>query len=101
MIRNINWSFCIWEFFISIRQIYADNSTSMSAFKKNPMAVMKPTEGAPVAVLNRNQLVFYCIPADAYKVLMGKLEDIELADIVRQRQSSPKIEVSLDLLSAM
>ncbi|SUA58848.1 Uncharacterised protein [Oligella ureolytica] len=43
---------------MSIRQIYADNSTSMSAFKKNPMAVMKPAEGAPVAVLNRNQPVF-------------------------------------------
>lgn len=32
---------------------------------------------------------------------MDKLEGIELADIVRQRQSSPKIEVSLDLLSAL
>ncbi|WP_160115318.1 type II toxin-antitoxin system Phd/YefM family antitoxin [Oligella ureolytica] len=73
----------------------------MSTFKKNPMAVMKPAEGAPVVVLNRNQPIFYCVPADAYKVLMGKLEDIELADIVRQRQSSPEIEVSLDLLSAM
>ena len=52
--------------------------------------------GAPVAVLNGNQPVFYCVPADAYKVLMGKLEDIELADIVRQRQSSPEIEVSLN-----
>ncbi|CAM5196807.1 antitoxin [Oligella ureolytica] len=47
-------------------------------------------------MLNRNQPVFYCIPADAYEQLMDKLEDMELAEIVRQRQNSPEIEVSLD-----
>ena len=29
---------------------------------------------------------------------MDKLEDVELAEIVRQRESSPEIEVSLDEL---
>ncbi len=60
------------------------------------MAVMKQAEGFPVVVLNRNQPVFYCVPADAYEALMDKLEDMELADIVRQRQNSPEVEVSLD-----
>lgn len=60
------------------------------------MAVMKEAEGFPVAVLNRNQPVFYCVPAEAYEQLMDKLEDMELAEIVRQRQNSPEIEVSLD-----
>lgn len=81
---------------MSIQQIYASNTTSISELKKNPMAVIKQAEGFPVAVLNRNQPVFYCIPADAYEQLMDKLEDIELAEIVRQRQNSPEIEVSLD-----
>ncbi|AVL70528.1 MULTISPECIES: type II toxin-antitoxin system Phd/YefM family antitoxin [Oligella] len=81
---------------MSIRQIYANNSTSISELKKNPMAVMKQAEGFPVVVLNRNQPVFYCVPADAYEALMDKLEDMELADIVRQRQNSPEVEVSLD-----
>lgn len=81
-----------------IRQIYAVNSTSISELKKNPMAVINQSEGFPVAVLNRNQPVFYCVPADAYEALMDKLEDMELAEIVRQRESSPEIEVSLDEL---
>lgn len=81
---------------MSIRQIYSDNTTSISELKKNPMAVMKEAEGFPVAVLNRNQPVFYCVPAEAYEQLMDKLEDMELAEIVRQRQNSPEIEVSLD-----
>ena len=81
---------------MSIRQIYANNSTSIKKLKKNPMAVMKQAEGFPVVVLNRNQPVFYCVPADAYEALMDKLEDMELADIVRQRQNSPEVEVSLD-----
>ncbi|NLA89509.1 MAG: type II toxin-antitoxin system Phd/YefM family antitoxin [Alcaligenaceae bacterium] len=83
---------------MSIRQIYAVNSTSISELKKNPMAVINQSEGFPVAVLNRNQPVFYCVPADAYEALMDKLEDMELAEIVRQRESSPEIEVSLDEL---
>lgn len=62
------------------------------------MAVINQAEGFPVAVLNRNQPVFYCVPADAYEALMDKLEDVELAEIVRQRESSPEIEVSLDEL---
>ena len=83
---------------MSIRQIYAVNSTSISELKKNPMAVINQAEGLPVAVLNRNQPVFYCVPADAYEALMDKLEDMELAEIVRQRESSADIEVSLDEL---
>ncbi|SUA51069.1 putative antitoxin of the YafO-YafN toxin-antitoxin system [Oligella ureolytica] len=62
------------------------------------MAVINQAEGFPVAVLNRNRPVFYCVPADAYEALMDKLEDMELAEIVRQRESSADIEVSLDEL---
>ena len=62
------------------------------------MAVINQAEGFPVAVLNRNRPVFYCVPADAYEALMDKLEDMELAEIVRKRESSADIEVSLDEL---
>ena len=83
---------------MSIRSILADNTTSISELKKNPMAVINQAEGSPVAVLNRNQPVFYCVPAAAYELLMDKLEDIELAEIVKERQHSAEVEVSLDEL---
>ena len=78
--------------------ILADVSAGISELKKNPMAVVKQGDGAPVAILNRNQPVFYAVPAAAYELLMDKLEDMELAAIVTARQDMPEIEVSLDEL---
>ena len=80
----------------TVRPILADSSTSISELKKNPMSVIEQGGGFPVAVLNRNQPAFYCVPADAYEALIDKLEDIELASIVKQRQNSAEIEVSID-----
>ena len=78
--------------------ILADVSAGISELKKNPMAVVEQGEGAPVAILNRNEPVFYAVPADAYELLMDKLEDIELAAIVEARKDQPEIEVNIDEL---
>ena len=79
-----------------ITQILADASISVSELKKNPMAAVESAEGFPVAVLNRNQPAFYCVPAEAYEALMDKLEDMELAEIVRQRADDEVVKVSID-----
>jgi len=76
--------------------VLTDATTSISELKKNPMAAVKQGEGFPVAVLNHNKAAFYCVPAVAYEALMDKLEDIELADIVKQRENSPSIAVDIN-----
>ena len=76
--------------------ILADVSAGVSELKKNPMAVVEQGEGAPVAILNRNEPVFYAVPAEAYELLMGKLEDMELAALVEARKDQPEIEVNID-----
>ncbi|GFO73589.1 antitoxin StbD [Bathymodiolus japonicus methanotrophic gill symbiont] len=81
---------------MSTHQILVDVSAGISELKKNPMAVVKQGDGFPVAILNRNEPVFYAVPAEAYEVLMDKLEDIEFAEIVKQRANEPIIEVSID-----
>ena len=78
--------------------ILADISAGISELKKNPMAVVEQGEGAPVAILNRNRPVFYAVPAKAYESLLDKLEDLELAGIVKNRLDMEEIEVSLDEL---
>lgn len=78
--------------------ILAESTTSISELKKNPMAVVDQGDGFPVAVLNRNQPAFYCVPAEAYELLMDKLEDLELARIVEERKNQAEIKVSLDEL---
>lgn len=80
----------------TVRPILADNTTSISELKKNPMAVVDEADGFPVAVLNRNQPAFYCVPAEAYEALMDKLEDMELAQLVKDREGQEEIEVSID-----
>ena len=79
-----------------VHPILADSTTSISELKKNPMAVVEQGEGFPVAVLNRNQPAFYCVPAEAYELLMDKLEDMELSALVNARLDQPEIEVSID-----
>ena len=76
--------------------ILADVSAGISELKKNPMAVVQQGDGAPVAILNRNEPVFYAIPAKAFELLMDKLEDMELASIVEARKDQPEIEVNID-----
>lgn len=74
----------------------ADASADISELKKNPMAVLEMGKGSPVAVLDRNKPVFYAVPVAAYEALMDKLEDLELAAVVLEREGDAEIEVSLD-----
>lgn len=76
--------------------ILADISAGISELKKNPMSVVEQGEGMPIAILNRNEPVFYAVPAKAYEALMDKLEDMELANLVRERLDQEEIQVSLD-----
>ncbi|MCE8018895.1 plasmid stabilization protein [Halomonas sp. MCCC 1A11036] len=78
--------------------ILANTTASISELKKNPMATVAAGEGFPVAVLNRNEPAFYCIPAAAYEELLEKLEDAELNRIADARSSQAEITVTLDEL---
>ena len=79
-----------------IHPVLADASAGISELKKNPMAIVKHAEGAPVAILNRNRPVFYAVPAAAWETMINKLEDLELAALVREREGETEIEVGVD-----
>lgn len=78
--------------------ILAEMTASVSELKKNPMGTVAAGEGAPVAILNRNEPAFYCVPARAYEAMMERLDDIELNTIADARRDQPIIKVSLDEL---
>jgi len=80
--------------------ILAETTASVSELKKNPMATVASGEGFPVAILNRNETAFYCVPAQAYEALMDKLEDMELNAIADERLKDGKrlVKVTLDEL---
>jgi antitoxin StbD len=83
---------------MAIQEILADSSVSVTELKKNPMAAIEAGNGFPVVVLNHNKPAFYCVPAQAYEILMDKLEDQELNEIADSRQGQKIIKVTLDEL---
>lgn len=80
--------------------ILVETTASVSEPKRNPMATVAAGEGFPVAILNRNEPVFYCIPAKAYEALMNRLEEIELNALADARLKDGKapVRVALDEL---
>lgn len=80
------------------KPLLAGSGVSISELKKNPSAVIEAAEGFPVAILNRNSPAAYLVPADAWEVLMDRLEDIELAELVSARADEVPVPTSLDEL---
>ncbi|RAX14335.1 type II toxin-antitoxin system Phd/YefM family antitoxin [Photorhabdus bodei] len=76
--------------------ILSDISASVSELKKNPMATVSAGAGYPVAILNRNQPVFYCIPAELYEQILDALDDQELIRLVNERRGQALVDVDLD-----
>ena len=76
--------------------ILAETTASISELKKNPMGTVAAGEGFPVAILNRNEPAFYCVPAKSYEALMDKLEDIELNALADARSGQAEIKVKLN-----
>jgi antitoxin StbD len=76
--------------------VLAEVTASVSELKKNPMGTVAAGEGFPVAILNRNEPAFYCVPAKAFEAMMDRLEDIELNAIADARKGEQRIRVDLD-----
>lgn len=81
-----------------MESILADASISITELKRNPSAVIEAAEGESVAVLVHNKPSAYLVPADTYKRLLERLEDLELAELVRSRAKERRIKVKLDEL---
>ncbi|MEW5251648.1 type II toxin-antitoxin system Phd/YefM family antitoxin [Microbulbifer sp. 2201CG32-9] len=78
--------------------ILSDRVMPISEAKRNPMALAKDTEAGPVAVLNRNRPVMYCLSPALYEEILDRLEDAQLARVAEERltDGSEAIPVSLD-----
>ena len=77
-------------------QILATTSASVSELKRNPMGTVAAGEGAPVAILNRNEPAFYCVPDKAYEALLERLDNLELNALADAREGQQIHRVSLD-----
>ncbi|MBH3259173.1 antitoxin [Serratia marcescens] len=76
--------------------ILSDISASISELKKNPMETVGAGAGFPVAILNRNQPAFYCVPAALYEQMLDALDEQELVRLVNERRSEALVDIDLD-----
>ena len=76
-------------------RILTEAAVSISELKANPMKVAMSAGGEAIAVLNRNEPAFYCIPADTYEFMIDHMEDLELMSIAEARRNEESIKVNL------
>ncbi|EFF0785218.1 antitoxin of toxin-antitoxin stability system [Escherichia albertii] len=60
------------------------------------MGTVSAGDGYPVAILNRNQPAFYCVPAELYERMLDALDDQELVKLVNERSNQTLHDVDLD-----
>lgn len=77
-------------------RIAADVCAGISALKANPMEVITAADGAPVAILNRNEPFFYAVPAKTFEAIIERLDDLELLAHAHARQKDAEIDVTID-----
>ncbi|MGL4351269.1 MAG: type II toxin-antitoxin system Phd/YefM family antitoxin [Aeromonas sp.] len=79
-------------------QILSTTAASITELKRNPMGTVNDGEGSAVAILNRNEPAFYCVPPALYAYYCELAEDAELNRIADERLQSPLgvVTVSID-----
>jgi antitoxin StbD len=76
-------------------QILSSITASISELKRNPMGTVAAGEGFPVAILNRNEPTFYCVPAKAFEAMLDRIEDLELNALADAREGQAVHKVAL------
>ena len=76
--------------------IHCSVTASVTELKTNPMATVNSGDGYPVAILNRNQPAFYCVPADLFGKMLAYIGDQELATLVKERSEQTLHDVNLE-----
>jgi antitoxin StbD len=74
------------------------SSVSITDLKKNPSAIIKEAEGAPVAILKHNRPSAYIVPADTFEAMLEKLDDLEIVRIVKERKKEKTVRMPLNEL---
>lgn len=77
-------------------QILTNIAASITDLKRNPMGTVAEGEGNAVAILNRNEPAFYCVPPELYAYYRDLAEDAQLNAVADERMKNPDI-VSVNL----
>jgi antitoxin StbD len=74
--------------------LLANCSVSVTELKQSPSAIIEQANGQAIAVLNHNRPAAYLVPASTYAAMVERLDDLDLAQLVRSRASEPSVVVN-------
>ncbi|AOV96868.1 plasmid stabilization protein [Edwardsiella hoshinae] len=78
-------------------QILTTTAASITDLKRNPMGTVAEGDGNAVAILNRNEPAFYCVPPELYAYYLELAEDAALNRIADERlEDAEFVSVSID-----
>lgn len=75
--------------------IYAETVVAVDELKRDPASVLEQSENEPVAIFDHDRPTAYLISAELYESLLDALDDLALAELVKQRQGQERIRVSI------
>jgi antitoxin StbD len=76
--------------------ILCKSSISVTELKRHYASILAQADDEPVAVLNHNRPEAYLVPAAYFERLLNQLEDLQDAQLIRQRADGPFIEINPD-----
>jgi antitoxin StbD len=79
-----------------MQRVEASLAVSVSDLKKSPTAVLDEAQGEAVAILNHNRIMAYMVPADVYEAMLERLDDLYLAELVKERAGEKGVPVDID-----
>jgi antitoxin StbD len=83
---------------INMDAVLSNFAVSVTDLKRNYAGILKEAEEGPIAVLNHNRPEAYLLSAAHYERLMSHVEDLEDAQLARERAQGPFVEVALSEL---
>ena len=73
--------------------ILRKSCVSVTELKRHYASILAQAEDAPVAVLKRNRPEAYLVSAAYFEQLLKQLEDLQDAQLIRERANGPFIEI--------
>jgi antitoxin StbD len=81
-----------------MQRLDANIAVSVSDLKKNPTTIVSEARGATVAVLNHNRVMAYIVAPHTYEAMLDRLDDLDLAEIIKSRANEIGVPVQIDEL---
>ncbi|MEJ8563022.1 type II toxin-antitoxin system Phd/YefM family antitoxin [Yoonia sp. GPGPB17] len=81
-----------------MQKIDASIAVSVSELKKSPTAIIDDAKGNAVAILNRNRVMAYFVPAATFEAMLDRLDDLDLVEVSQARANEQPASINIEEL---